>query len=583
MQPTPTTNDRLTLRRGDFAALPEALDHAAGGRTGFNFYSARGELAAVLTYAELRERAVATARGLIAAGLPPRSRVVLVADTDPDVIILFLACQYAGVLPVPVAVPTTLGGHAAYVAGLRRQLEGSGASAAAAPAALLPLLREAADGLAVGLVGAPSDFYALPPGRAALRPFGTDDPAYLQYSSGSTRFPLGVDIRQRALIANVQGMVAGGVAAVVGDRGVSWLPLYHDMGLVGFVLGPLLYQGSVDLIATRDFARRPLVWPTVMSRNGGTVSFSPSFGYDLTAHRAVGDAVASLDLRRWRVAGIGGDMIQPAVLQRFADAFAPCGFSSTAFLPSYGMAEVTLGVSFAEVGKGVSIDRVDREILAARGQAVPVEPGSDAATRGFVICGQPLPGHRVEIRDEDGRRLGERRLGRICVEGPSVMAGYFNEPEATARVLGPDGWLDTGDLGYLVDGAVVITGRSKDLIIINGRNIWPQDVEWEVESLPGVRRGDVAAFATEAPGGGERLVLLVQCRDTDETRRAALVRDIEGLTKRTVAVEPFVVLIAPRGLPHTSSGKLSRSRACQNYLNGVYADDSALATAAAQD
>src|SRR5882724_1037256 len=451
MQPTPTTNNRLTLRRGDFAALPEALDHAAGGRTGFNFYSARGELTAVLTYAELRERAVATARGLIAAGLPPRSRVVLVADTDPDVIILFLACQYAGILPVPVAVPTTLGGHTAYVAGLRRQLEGSGASAAAAPAPLLPLLREAADGLVVGLVGSPSDFYALPPGGADLRPFGGDDPAYLQYSSGSTRFPLGVDIRQRALIANVQGMVAGGVAAVVGDRGVSWLPLYHDMGLVGFVLGPLLYQGSVDLIATRDFARRPLVWPTVMSRNGGTVSFSPSFGYDLTAHRAVGDAVASLDLRQWRVAGIGGDMIQPAVLQRFADAFAPCGFSSTAFLPSYGMAEVTLGVSFAEVGRGVSIDRVDREILAARGQAVPVEPGGGGATRGFVICGQPLPGHRVEIRDEDGRRLGERRLGRICVEGPSVMAGYFNEPEATARVLGPDGWLDTGDLGYVVD------------------------------------------------------------------------------------------------------------------------------------
>ena len=580
MQPTPTTNDRLTLRRGDFTALPEALDHAAGGRTGFNFYSARGELTAVLTYHELRERAVATARGLIAAGLPPRARMVLVADTDPDFIVLFLACQYAGILPVPVAVPTTLGGHAAYVAGLRRQLEGCGAAAAAAPAALLALLREAAEGLAVGLVGAPADFYALPPGGADLRPFGCDDPAYLQYSSGSTRFPLGVDIRQRALVANVQGMVLGGVAAVIGDRGVSWLPLYHDMGLVGFVLGPLLYQGSVDLIATRDFARRPLVWPAVMSRNGGTVSFSPSFGYELTAQRAVGDALASLELHRWRVAGIGGDMIQPAVLDRFAAAFAPCGFRASAFLPSYGMAEVTHGVSFAEVGRGVRIDRVEREILADRGEAVPASAGNGAGARDLVICGPPLPGHRVEIRDDEGRALPERRLGRICVHGPSVMAGYFNEPEATAEVLTPDGWLDTGDLGYLVDGAVVISGRSKDLIIINGRNIWPQDVEWEVESLPGIRKGDVAAFATEAPGGGERLTLLVQCRDNDPARRAALVREIEGLTKRTVAVEPFVVLIAPRGLPHTSSGKLSRSRACQNYLDGVYTDNPALATAA---
>jgi fatty-acyl-CoA synthase len=579
MQPTPTTNDRLTLRRGDFTALPEALDHAAGGRTGYNFYSARGDLTAVLPYRELREQAVATARGLIAAGLPPRARMVLVADTDPDFIVLFLACQYAGILPVPVAVPTTLGGHTAYVAGLRRQLEGCGASAAAASAALLPLLREAAEGLAVGLIGAPADFYALPPSGADLRPFGGDDPAYLQYSSGSTRFPLGVDIRQRALVANVQGMVLGGVAAVIGDRGVSWLPLYHDMGLVGFVLGPLLYQGSVDLIATRDFARRPLVWPMVMSRNGGTVSFSPSFGYELTAQRAVGDALASLELHRWRVAGIGGDMIQPAVLDRFAAAFAPCGFRANAFLPSYGMAEVTLGVSFAEVGRGVHIDRVEREILADRGEAVPASAGNGAGARDLVICGPPLPGHRVEIRDEQGRALPERRLGRICVHGPSVMAGYFNEPEATAEVLTPDGWLDTGDLGYLVDGAVVISGRSKDLIIINGRNIWPQDVEWEVESLPGVRKGDVAAIATEAPGGGERLTLLVQCRDNDPARRAALVREIEGLTKRTVAVEPFVVLIAPRGLPHTSSGKLSRSRACQNYLDGVYTDNPALATA----
>ena len=150
------------------------------------------------------------------------------------------------------------------------------------------------------------------------------------------------------------------------------------------------------------------------------------------------------------------------------------------------------------------------------------------------------------------------------------MAGYFNEPEATAEVLTPDGWLDTGDLGYLVDGAVVISGRSKDLIIINGRNIWPQDVEWEVESLSGVRKGDVAAFATEAPGGGERLTLLVQCRDNDPARRGALVREIEGLTKRTVAVEPFVVLIAPRGLPHTSSGKLSRSKARALWLAGAF-------------
>jgi fatty-acyl-CoA synthase len=570
MEPTPTTH-HLPVRSGDFGSLPEALDYAAGGRTGFNFYSARGELTAVLGYAELQARAVEAARGLVAAKLPPRSRMVLVADTDPDFLILFMACQYAGLLAVPVALPTTLGGHEAYVAGLRRQLEGSGAMAAAAPAELLGLLREAAAGLDLPLVGGPADFYTLPAGGADPRPFGAGDPSYLQYSSGSTRFPLGVDIRQQALIANVRAMVEFGVACEIGDRGVSWLPLYHDMGLVGFVLGPLLHQGTVDLIPTRDFARRPLVWLSLMSRNRGTVSFSPSFGYELAVQRAVGEAAAALDLGAWRIAGIGGDMIQAPVLERFAEIFAGAGFRPSAFVPSYGMAEATLGVSFAPLGGGFAVDHVDRERLAAASEALPADPASPDA-RGFVRCGRALPGHRVEIRGEDGGALPERRLGRVFFHGPSVMAGYFGETEATARVLGGDGWLDTGDLGYMVDDEVVITGRSKDLIIVNGRNIWPQDVEWAVEAMPGLRRGDVAAFSLEDPGIGERLVLLVQCREQDAERRATLLREIEGLVRRTVAVEPRVVLIPARGLPHTSSGKLSRSRARANYLSGAYGE-----------
>jgi fatty-acyl-CoA synthase len=570
MHPTPTTHD-LPVRRGDFGSLPEALDYAARGQTGFNFYSARGELTAVLTYAELQARAVATARGLVAAGLPPLSRVVLVADTNPDFLILFMACQYAGLLAVPVSLPTTLGGHEAYVAGLRRQLLGSGAAAAAAPAELLEFLREAAAGLKLALVGAPADFYALPAAGADPRPFRAGDPSYLQFSSGSTRFPLGVDIRQAALVANVRAMVESGVACEIGDRGTSWLPLYHDMGLVGFVLGPLLHQGSVDLIPTRDFARRPLVWLTVISRNRGTVSYSPSFGYELAAQRAVGEAAAALDLSCWRIAGIGGDMIQAPVLERFAATFAAAGFQTSAYVPSYGMAEATLGVSFAPLGRGFALDHVDRDRLAEAAEALPADPASPVA-RGFVRCGQVLPGHRLEIRGEDGRALPERRLGRVFFHGPSVMAGYYGEPEATARVLDAEGWLDTGDLGYMVEGEVVITGRSKDLIIVNGRNIWPQDVEWAVEAMPGLRRGDVAAFSLEAGDAGERLVLLVQCREQDPERRADLAREVEGLVRRTVAVEPQVVLIPARGLPHTSSGKLSRSRARANYLSGAYGE-----------
>ncbi|WP_119458556.1 fatty acyl-AMP ligase [Rhodospirillaceae bacterium SYSU D60014] len=581
MDPTPTTSETLPLRRADFSSLPEALDYAARGKAGLNFYAARGDLVATLPYAELRERAVATARGLIRAGLPRGARLLLIADTDPDFMVLFLACQYASILPVPVALPAGLGGRDAYVATLRRQLSGSGAVAAMAPEGFLKYLQEAAADLDVGLIGGAADFYDLPQDRVDLRPFGPDDRSYLQYSSGSTRFPLGVDVPQRALMSNCHAIVHHGLDVRPGDRGTSWLPLYHDMGLVGFMLTPLTTQMSVDYLATRDFARRPLMWLSLLSRNGGTLSYSPSFGYDLCARRLRDGSGVSLDLAPWRAAGIGGDMIQPQILSAFADAFEPHGFRRTAFTPSYGMAETTLAVSFSPVDQGIQVDSIDRRRLADDHRAEPIAADRENA-RTFVICGRPLPDHKAEIRDETGQVLPDRRLGRIFVKGPSVMAGYFDNPAATAEVLGADGWLNTGDLGYMIDGALVITGRSKDLIIINGRNIWPQDLEWAAETLPGLRRGDAAAFSIEGTNADSReeVVLLVQCRLTDAAARANLRQEIQGTLQRTAAVECRVVLIPPHSLPQTSSGKLSRSRAKENFLNGVYpvpdAEDDAL-------
>jgi fatty-acyl-CoA synthase len=570
MTPTPTTSDNLSQRAGGFASLPEALDYAARGKTGFNFYSARGELAQVLSYAELRQRAIDTARGLVRAGLAPGARVVLVADTDADFSILFFACQYAGLLGVPVSLPTTLGGREAYVLGLRRQLIGSGASAAAAPAELLPFLQEAAAGLDLALLGAPKDFYDLTKTNADPRPFGPTDRCYLQYSSGSTRAPLGVDIPQRVLMSNCDAIANHGLVLQSGDRCTSWLPLYHDMGLVGFMLTPLVCQLSIDYLATRDFARRPLLWLTLISRNSGTLSYSPSFGYDLCTRRAGNGTDLGIDLRTWRGAGIGGDMVQPGVLQRFAETFAPYGFRETAFVPSYGMAETALAVSFAPLDTGVQIDVVDRMKMAEESLAVPIRNHAPERARGFVVCGRPLPRHVAEIRDDNGKLLSDRRVGRIFVKGPSVMAGYFEQPEATQLVLDASGWLDTGDLGYLLDGQLVITGRAKDLIIVNGRNIWPQDLEWAVEELPDLRRGDAAAFCIDGDNDQEDVILLVQCRTTDAGARGALVRAIQGVVQRTAAIECKVKLIDPKGLPQTSSGKLSRSRAKTNYLSGVY-------------
>jgi len=569
MTPTATTSDNLPLRIADFGSLPEALDYAARGKAGYNFYSARGELARVLSYAELRESAVDAARGLVKAGLKRGARFLLIAETDADFAVLFLACQYAGVLGVPVSLPTTLGGRDSYVAGLRRQLIGCGASAAAGPSELGPYLQEAAAGIGLRFVGTPQDVYDLPKSGADPRPFSPGDRCYLQYSSGSTRAPLGVDIPQRVLMSNCHAISNHGLMVRPGDRCSSWLPLYHDMGLVGFMLTPLLCQMSVDYLATRDFARRPLTWLRLISGNGGTLSYSPTFGYDLCTRRTGSGAPLDIDLRTWRAAGVGGDMVQPGVLARFAETFAPYGFRETAFVPSYGMAETALAVSFAPLDIGVQVDTVSRQRMADDGLAVPASDRRSEDARGFVACGRPLPGHQLEVRDDSGRPLPDRGVGRIFVRGPSVMAGYFEQPEATARVLDAAGWLDTGDLGYVVDGQIIVTGRAKDLIIFGGRNIWPQDLEWAVEELPGLRRGDVAAFSIEQ-GETEEIVLLVQCRTTDADARASLTRSIQGVVQRTAAVECTVRLVEPHGLPQTSSGKLSRSRAKANYVSGAY-------------
>jgi fatty-acyl-CoA synthase len=564
---TPTTSPGLALRRGDFDTLWEALDYAAKGQCGYNFFSAKGELQQVLSYRDLRDQARDFAQALVALGLDRGDRVVIVADTDPDFAVAFMGCQYAGVLPVPVAIPTSLGGKDAYIAQLRHQIEGCGAAAAMAPDTVIGFLQQAAVGLPLKLVGTPKDFWEIPRQGADLRPFGSNEPSYLQYSSGSTRFPKGIEVSQSSFMANAFAIAVDGLRIVAGDRGTSWLPLYHDMGLVGFMLCPLTAQLSVDYIATRDFARRSLTWLKLISEYGGTLSYAPSFGYDLCVRRMRDDTSVSLDLRSWRAAGIGGDMVQHETLRRFADTFTPHGFDPVAFVPSYGMAETTLAMSFAPLDELYRVDYVDREELASAGQAVSAEPGP--SSRGFVACGRALIGHEFAVRDAAGQPCAERQVGKILFRGPSVMSGYFGQAELTAEALLADGWLDTGDLGYFLDGQIVITGRAKDLIIIAGRNIWPQDLEWAAEELADLRRGDVAAFSIDQDEG-EAVIILAQCRLSDTEARAKLCKDIAALLQKSAGVEARVVLVPPHGLPQTSSGKLSRAKAKAQYLQGLY-------------
>jgi fatty-acyl-CoA synthase len=565
MTPLPTRNSQLALRRAGFGSVPEMLDYAARGETGVTFYNVRGEIISALAWREIRERAQVTARRLIGAGFARGERILVTADTWPGFFDAFFGAQYAGLLPVPVSVPVGIGGKDAYLDQLRRQLAASGAVAAVGIEDLAGFLADAASDVpAVRLHGGLSAVEALPEKPVDLRPLGPGDLCYIQFSSGSTRHPHGVQITQAALMANLAGITGpAGLEVVEGDRAVSWLPLYHDMGLIGFLMAPLATQLSLDYLTPRDFARRPTQWLNLISRNRGTIAYSPSFGYDLATRRAASQVPADLDLSCWRHAGIGGDMIRPDVLERFAATFAKAGFRREAFIPSYGMAEVCLAITFSPHGAGVRTD------------TMAIDDGR--RSRRFVLCGKVLPGHRLEVRDEAGRVLGDRAVGRIFVRGPSIMPGYYGEPEATREVLSDDGWLDTGDLGYTLDGEVVVTGRAKDLIIVNGRNIWPQDIEWAIEARRVVRSGDSVAFSVDTTEG-ERVVVAVLARVAGEEARQALAGDVAGAVRETIAVDCDVALVPPSmGLPTTSSGKLSRSRAKANYLAGLYSPKTAAA------
>jgi fatty-acyl-CoA synthase len=566
-----TTNSGLPLKVAEFETLPVGLDYAARGETGYNFFSGRGNPTFALTYAQLREASVDLARRFVGAGFAPGSRVAIAAETTPEFLIFFYACQYSSLIPVPLPLSLNVGGHQAYVARLRGMLSAAKPCAAAGSADIVRFLREAAEGLGISLVDTCESFQALPDTGADIRPFGKDDPCYIQYSSGSTTKPRGVLVTQRAITANARAIGKFGLGLSSGDRATSWLPLYHDMGLVGFCLTPMLSQITVDYLATSSFALRPRLWLKLISDYQSTISFSPTFGYELCVRRSAKDGGGGFNLASWRAAGVGGEMVRPEVLTRFADLFAESGFDSRAFMPSYGLAEATLAVTFTPRGRGMGVDTIEREAYERFGRAVPVLNSVAAdrhRVRAFATCGQPLPEYELAICDDAARPLPERTIGRVVVTGPSLMDGYFQDPESTEKVLLADGRLDTGDMGYMVDGELVVTGRRKDMIICKGRNIWPQDLEWSVETLPAVRSGGVAAFSVLGGNQEEQVVVVVECYTNDPVLRRALEEDVRASVHRTAGVPCEIVLVAPRSLPYTSSGKLSRATAKSQYLNG---------------
>ena len=567
----PTPNDcDLPRIRAQFATFNEAIDYAARSKKGLNFHDMRGQLERVYPYSEMREDAIEMAYRLIAWGIKPQDRVALIAETGADFAALFCACVYAGAWPVPLPLPTTFGGKESYIDQLAVQLMSSDPKLLLYPAEIGEMAAAAAQ--RQGCAGESyEDFSTRAAGEVSLPEVSPDDICYLQYSSGSTRFPTGVAVTHKALLHNLYGH-AESMDLGENDRCVSWLPWYHDMGLVGCFLSLIANQFSVDFLKPDAFARRPLAWLDMISRNkGNPVSYSPTFGYDICARRisSQSNVAERFDLSRWRLAGNGADMIRPDVMQQFVNAFAPAGFKAKAFTPSYGLAEAVLAVTVMPPGEGIRVELVEEERLSG----TPRDISRPARYRAIVNCGKPLPDMEVVILGENGKPRGDHQIGKVWCRGPSVMHSYFRNPEATEECLVPseDGsgnWLDTGDMGYLADGYLFIVGRAKDMIIINGKNHWPQDIEWAVEQLPGFNHGDIAAFAVETDNGEEAPAVLVHCRVADPVERVKLREQIADKVRSVTGMSCVVELFPPRTLPRTSSGKLSRAKAKKLYLSG---------------
>ncbi|MTD26184.1 fatty acyl-AMP ligase [Erwinia sp. J316] len=563
-----SSTQSLPMRYADFPSLIEALDYAAGGNTGMNFYDRRNQLVTVLEYRILKERAIAGARRLLSLNFKKGDRVALIAETDAGFVEAFFACQYAGLVAVPLPIPMGVGQRKSYITKLHELLSNCQPVAIISSEEWLPLVSDASIGIHGIHILSNNDLDALPENEIELQLPSPEDIAYLQYTSGSTRFPRGVIITHRAAMSNLRVISHDGIKLRSGDRCISWLPFYHDMGLVGCMLTPVATQVSVDYLRTQDFAMRPMQWLKLISKNRCTISVAPPFGYDLCLRRSNDNELADIDLSSWRVAGVGAEPISAALLSQFGKYFSKVNFDSQAFMPCYGLAENTLAVCFAQADSGLQVDNVDRAVLEYQSKAV--KPGKKTrAISTFVNCGKALPQHHIEIRSDKGVRLPDRKVGHIFISGPSLMSGYFQDA-ASQEEIRAHGWMDTGDLGYLLDGCLFVTGRKKDLIIIRGRNIWPQDIEYVAELEPEIHSGDAIAFVnTHDHDDGDRIILQIQCKVSSEERRAQIVHTLMAHIQSEFGVAVDIELLPPHSLPRTSSGKPARAEAKKRYLSAL--------------
>lgn len=521
-----------------------------------------------LTYRSLLDGAQAVASGITALGLGKGSMAALMLPTSVDYLYAFFGVLIAGATPVPLYPPARWSQLEEHVNRHAEILSNAGASVLITfrqAQFLARLFRSRVPGLrhVVSVSNLMQHTHAAQPASAPR----ADDIALLQYTSGSTGSPKGVVLTHRHLLANIRAIGAA-IGASGKDVIVSWLPLYHDMGLIGAWLGSLYFGCPSVLMPPTAFLARPARWLQAIDRYRGTLSGSPNFGYELATRRIADEELHGIDLGSLRAIFNGAEAVSPETIERFSRRFAPYGYRPEAMMPVYGLAEAGVGVTFPPLNRGPRVDRIARDLLARRGQARPASADDpNAAT--FVSCGRTLPGYRLRIVDGRGSELPERTEGNVQFTGPSATSGYYRRPEATAALLCGE-WRKTGDRGYLAAGELYVTGRAKDMIIRRGRNIYPEELERRIGAIQGIRKGCVAAFGTsQDEAGTERLVIVAETRETDPARRDELQRRIAACATASIG-EPAdeIVLASPHTVLKTSSGKLRHAATRQAYLDG---------------
>jgi len=522
-----------------------------------------------LSWSGLYEESIRRAAQLKRAGLQKGDRLLLVLPEGEDFVPTFFGALWAGLIPVPVYPPSSLGKLSTYVDTLAAIVACAKPTFVCTPkkleATLWPTLAKApsvqgvlsAEMLRAAAASADAERMEVP---ETILP---EDTCFLQFTSGSTSSPKGVEVTHANLIANCKAIMVDGLQCREGDVTVSWLPLYHDMGLIGFVISTALYEVPSVLLPTTSFIRNPALWLEVMHRKRGTIAFAPNFAYALTNKRIRPEALERFDLSCVRVFGCGSEPINPNTLREFASKLAPAKLAPSALLPCYGMAEHSLAISFIRLDEEMRTDVIDKALYESKQLARP--PEGEGETTEFVNCGRAFPGHEMAAFNAQGKRLKDREVGELWLKGPSVARGYFENPEATQATFG-GGWLRTGDLGYLVDGEVFVVGRLKDIIIIHGRNYDPQHLEWALDNCPDIRQGNVVAFSR--PGNNsEELVIVAESRTADKETLTACIR--QHLAEQFQLACADVLIVPPGTLPKTSSGKLQRRKTRERYLLGT--------------